>query len=293
MESTRSVVVVASLSAFRTNVTLGSTFQSTTSVSQLSMVPLQDTHSSNGIIESDRMLLISGSLVSNSFGNVSSALFDGADFFPYIVSTSPSGGPGFVSQFFHSLTSFSFNQGRKLLLLLLIRCILKTFLDFLPIGVVILISIAISTGVVFFLLLVGILWTLFSRRDHDSVAGKVDPVEYDDDSLHRPSSLLEHINAATRGTIIGGADSSPDQPNADQHADVGSPGSETFTGEHEHPYIRATDTPIDAAPGTLQNEGEEMARPAHVRYSFDGDGEGELPLSAGAQVTVLDDRDPA
>lgn len=122
-------------------------------------------------------------------------------------------------------------------------------------------------------------------------------MEYDEDSLHRPSSLLEHINAATRGTIIGAGldqDAPLDQNKADQQVDVGSPGSETFAGEHEQAnYIRATDTPVDAAPGTLQNDGEEMARPTHVRYSFDGDGEGELPLSAGAQVIVLDDRDPA
>jgi len=260
---------------------LGSTFRNATSVSQLTMVPLQDTHSSNEIIESDRMLLISGSLASDSFGNVSSALFDGQNYIPYLVSTSPSGGPGFVSQFFRSLATFSFNQRH-----------------FLPIGVVILISMAIATGIVFFLLLVGILWTLFSRRDHDGVSGKPDPAEFDDDSLHRPSSLLAHINAATRGTIIGaGIDSPFDQQKGDkvdQHANVGSPGSETFAGEHEQvPYIRATDTPIDAAPGTLQNEGEDMARPTHVRYSFEGEGEGELPLSAGAQVTVLDDRDPA
>lgn len=171
-----------------------------------------------------------------------------------------------------------------------------TLPDLLPIGVVILIAMAIATGIVFFLLLIGILWTLFSRRDHD-VAGKLDPAEYDDDSLHRPSSLLAHINAATRGTIIAAGIGNPlDQQKGDkvdQHPDVGSPGSETFAGDHEHPYIRATDTPIDAAPGTLQNEGEDMARPTHVRYSFDGEGEGELPLSAGAQVIVLDDRDSA
>jgi len=91
----------------------GSAFRGQTTVSQLSMVPLQDTHSSNGIIESDRMLLISGSLASDSFGNISSALFDGQNFFPYLVSTSSSGGPGFVSQFFSSITSFSFAQRRK------------------------------------------------------------------------------------------------------------------------------------------------------------------------------------
>jgi hypothetical protein len=76
------------------------------------MVPLQDTHAANGIIEPDRVLLISGTLDSNTFGNVSSAIFDGQSFFPYLVATSSTGSPGFVSQIFHSLSSFSFNQHR-------------------------------------------------------------------------------------------------------------------------------------------------------------------------------------
>ena len=77
------------------------------------------------------------------------------------------------------------------------------FSDFLAVGVVILISIAIAGGVVFFLALIGILWTLFSRRDDK--LGKLDGADdEDDDSVqHRPSSLLDHINAATRNTILG------------------------------------------------------------------------------------------
>ncbi|KIJ49491.1 hypothetical protein M422DRAFT_27856 [Sphaerobolus stellatus SS14] len=243
-----------------------SAFPDSSSVSQLSMVPLQDTHPSNGIIEPDRVLLISGSLSSDSFGNASSVLFDGHNFFPYIVSSSSSGGPGFVSQLFSSMSSFSFAQRH-----------------FLPVGVVILVSIAIATGIVFFLLLIGILWTLFSRRDHDGLAGQYVAPEYDDDSLHRPSSLLAHINAATRDTILGlGAEKAEDR------------GMSPTTDDHDHhPYIRAVDTPIDAAHGTLQAEGEDLARPTHVRYSFEGQGEGELGVSSGQQVMVLDDRDPA
>ena len=152
----------------------------------------------------------------------------------------------------------------------------------------------------FLLLLIGILWTLFSRRDHDGVGGKFDrnfgPADYDDDSLHRPSSLLAHINAATRGTIIGAENTfgamDEHQKSDDPRANVASPGSDTFAGEHDPPYIRATDTPVDAAQGTL-GDGNDMARLTHARYSFEGDGEGELPLSTGAQVIVLDDRDPA
>ncbi len=91
----------------------GSTLESATEVSQLTMVPLQNTHASNGIIEPDRVLMISGTLSDSSFGNASSALFDGASFVPYVVSTSQSGSPGTVAGLFHSFASFSFEQHRK------------------------------------------------------------------------------------------------------------------------------------------------------------------------------------
>ena len=74
------------------------------------MVPLQNTHTANGIIESDRMLWISGSLSDSAFGNASAALFDGQQIIPYIVSSSSSGTPGTISALIHSFASFSFNQ---------------------------------------------------------------------------------------------------------------------------------------------------------------------------------------
>ena len=154
-------------------------------------------------------------------------------------------------------------------------------------GVVILISIALAAGVVFLLCLIGIIWTLFSRKD-ERIA-KFDPTEEDDDSAHhRPSSLLEHINAATRTTILGPVAYSSEKEE-----------EKTSSGSHNEPldpfaadgsnYIRA-ETPSDAMGGLMT---EENSRPAHARYSFDGTGEGELPLSAGADVEVLDDKDPA
>lgn len=86
----------------------------TSNISQLTMVPLQNTHAANGVIEPDRMLLVSGALTDSSFGVASSALFDGSTFIPYIVTSSSSGTTGYVSSLFHSLTSFSFIQHRKL-----------------------------------------------------------------------------------------------------------------------------------------------------------------------------------
>lgn len=44
-------------------------------------------------------------------------------------------------------------------------------------------------------------------------------------------------------------------------------------------------------PVTTTDE-HDVNRPAQARYSFDGTGEGELKLTSGQQVTVLNDRDP-
>ena len=93
-------------------ISLGSNFEAGTDFTQLVMVPLQDTHSANSIVESDRMLWISGSLSDSQFGNASAALFDGEQIIPYIVSTSESGDPGTVASLFHSFATFSFTQRR-------------------------------------------------------------------------------------------------------------------------------------------------------------------------------------
>lgn len=163
-------------------------------------------------------------------------------------------------------------------------------------GVVILISIAIAAGVVFLLALIGILWTLFSRRDDK--LNKFEAAEDDDDdsARHRPSSLLEHINAATRTTILGASVSPFGHMNGEKEeekaADGGAPSDhnehDPFAADGSN-YIRA-ETPSDAIGGMMT---EETSRPARARYSFDGAEEGELPISAGAEVEVLDDRDAA
>ena len=92
---------------------IGSTLQQSTDVSQLVMVPLQNTHTANSIVEQDRMLLLSGSLFVSSSGNASSVLFDGQNFIPYLQSSSSTGTLGSVSSLIHSLAEFSFTQRRK------------------------------------------------------------------------------------------------------------------------------------------------------------------------------------
>lgn len=120
---------------------------------------------------------------------------------------------------------------------------------------------------------------------------KFEPLDgEDDDSGHRPSSLLEHINAATRTTILG---TSPFGAPTEKEQDVGLRASsamqDPFAADASN-YIRA-ETPSDAIMGGMA--GEEVSRPAHARYSFEGEGEGELRLVAGQEIEILDDGDPA
>lgn len=141
---------------------------------------------------------------------------------------------------------------------------------------------------VFLLALIGILWTLFARRDRDDKVKQYDAGAEDDDSIHhRPSSLLEHINAATRGTIIGASPLFTHSGEKEEER-LESDGIEPEYAHDGDNYVRS-DTP-SAYGGAM---GEETSRPAHARYSFDGTGEGELALTAGAEVEVLDDRDHA
>ena len=236
------------------------------------------------------MLLMSGSLVS-SFGQASSVLFDGKDFIPYVVSESVSGSPGSVAGLFNSLANFSFSRHSKSCQhscnLELNDAFAST--DFLATGVVILISIAIGAGIVFLIVLLGILWTLFSRRDE--VLSKYDPADVgddDDSTKHRPSSLLAHINAATSATILEGKGHSISGEKEAADAGTSSIGHDLLSGPDASNYLRA-ETPSDAFGGGLI--GEETVRPAHARYSFDGSGEGELRLVVGQEVEILDDRD--
>jgi hypothetical protein len=157
----------------------------------------------------------------------------------------------------------------------------------LAVGIVILISIAIAAGVVFLLVLLGILWTLFSRKEQIKTVDQ----DEDDDSLHqRPSSLLAHVNAATRTTILG-ATSPFSQYNPEKEEEVsgqrsGHDNTDVF-GPDASNYVRA-ETPSDV----LGSSGE-VGRPAHARYSFEATGEGELALTAGMELEILDDSDQA
>jgi hypothetical protein len=78
-------------------------------INQLSFVPLNTAHKGNGVIADDRMLLVSGSLALQGQGSWSSTLYDGSRWYPYIRATGQDGTVGSVSGFYSSERSFSFN----------------------------------------------------------------------------------------------------------------------------------------------------------------------------------------
>ena len=179
--------------------------------------------------------------------------------------------------------------------------------DYLARGVVILISIALGAGVVFLMGLLGVLWALFRRRDERNYSQDTgtDEKDYDDDmdSLQRPSSLLAHINAATRNTIfmpkdmevssnaeVAGhkAEETAFDPTDQAHGLRGDSISHegTLAGGAGAALISGTQSPV-----TTVDEGD-VNRPAHARHSFEGGGQGELPLKTGQNVIVLNDQDP-
>lgn len=141
-----------------------SSILTSSTITQLAFVPLSAALPSNSVIEADRVLLVSGALALTSFGSLSTALFDGQRWYPFIRSTASDGSAGSVAGIFASQSSFSFS----------IR-------NYLAQGIVVLIAIAIATGVVFLVALLGVLGNIAERRKDKSWYPIV-VREYKDDS---------------------------------------------------------------------------------------------------------------
>ncbi|KAM0748462.1 hypothetical protein T439DRAFT_303994 [Meredithblackwellia eburnea MCA 4105] len=231
--------------------------QSASGVQQLVFVPLTATHASNDIIEKDRMLMVSGDLTINSTA-MSTALFDGQNWYPYLVSTSSTGGSGAVSQFFYSITSFTL-AGRH----------------YMAVGLVILISIAIALGLVFLLVLIGLLIALARRRDEPQYPQPADQRQYRDSIQvqHHPTALLEAVGAATAVMLEGKGNKEKEQERlgAVDHDSIAGPMSFDADSEED---------------GQLQSDAI-----ARARYSFQGEHVGELSVTAGEDLVVLEASD--
>lgn len=162
--------------------------QEGTEFQHIGFVPLshdEDDHDED-LIQNDRLLMVSGDLDFADYGRVSSALFDGMTWTPFLVSSTGSGDSGIISSFFYSASTFTLSP------------------SYLSVGIVILISIAISLGVVFLVVIIGLLVALHQRRsDNNNNAASAKTVaggyngDDEEETNRRPTSLLATLNAAT------------------------------------------------------------------------------------------------
>ncbi|GAA96424.1 uncharacterized protein L969DRAFT_87416 [Mixia osmundae IAM 14324] len=65
-------------------------------IQHMSVLPMSSLHESNGLLEQDRMLFVTGYLPS-AFGNLSAALFDGDQWYPYLQTTTSDGTIGAIA----------------------------------------------------------------------------------------------------------------------------------------------------------------------------------------------------
>ena len=88
------------------------TLQAGSGVEQLVFLPTLSDHSPNSIVESNRMLLVSGALRINGV-DYASALYDGAAWYPYLRAATATGGAGVVSRLVYSMSNFNLSSGRE------------------------------------------------------------------------------------------------------------------------------------------------------------------------------------
>ncbi|KAN0064481.1 hypothetical protein ACQY0O_002107 [Thecaphora frezii] len=285
-------------------------------IAQLTFVPINRAHPSNPVLENNRLLVISGNLLTQSYGRIASVLFDGQSYVPFLKATNLDGSSGIVRAFSRSTEVLQFPNLHRL-----------------AVGLVILISIAIGLGIVFLLVLIGLIWALSHRRPTEQVEV---PISGSEDSLvaterKRPSSLLATLNAATENAMVGGAardagvgaagaavavsssghskydsaqmgtvensvETGQSQYNDAVPAGYGAP-SHYMSDEGEFVDAEGTAAGEDAGAGAAammayqDDSPNSEGIPAHARYDFVPNHESELAVSAGEAIEILDDQD--
>jgi cbb3-type cytochrome oxidase subunit 3 len=241
-------------------------------------------------MENNRMLMASGDIGLQS-GNVSSALYDGAQWHPYLVGSTTRGTLGAVSSLFWSEEHFSFNP-----------------IKYLARGLVVLVAMAIATGLILLLILL-ILLGAYCLRRHER---KQQPAEvYDEkDGTHSEVSSTHQLihesvqTALERSLMTPGLGPHPTQLSREEVAGVagvGAAGVGAGAGAATGAAAAATRN-RDRRSGDSFHDDDEYAAAAYddtsdegretvMRYDFFGPElqAGELPMRAGQRVVVLDD----
>ncbi|KAF8544295.1 cortical protein marker for cell polarity-domain-containing protein [Trichophaea hybrida] len=130
-------------------VVLQDSFQNTSEIHNIQILPLKDNskHQSTNLLSEKYVLMVTGLLHLDVFGNASAVTYDGSSWTPLFLASTANGKPGTISAFFSEFEpSFATGRGR------------------LARGHVILISLAIALALIFLLVACGVLAAYIRRR---------------------------------------------------------------------------------------------------------------------------------
>ncbi|KAF3906348.1 hypothetical protein ABW20_dc0104063 [Dactylellina cionopaga] len=150
---------------------------------------LDGVHAGNNLLSPSQILMASGNILLDSTSvNASAALFDGIAWVPFLISTNNDGSSGSLSAFI-SESKHTFNEGAGKL----------------AVGLVVLISLAIALGLIFLIVVIGVIASYIRRRREGYVPAptRVTPVPVPHDMTERvpPDQLFQGVGiASTRGT---------------------------------------------------------------------------------------------
>jgi hypothetical protein len=148
-------------------------------ISSLSMLPVFTTNTS-----SKNVLLVSGFINLGTLGNVSAAFFDGDDWIPYLVTSDANGdiSSGLNEIFYLEQIPFIAS---------------KTPTGNMPTPLVILVSIAMSLGIVFLIVLCSMVFVYIKRKRDTKINPQSSPGAYYGKPPRTPESLLAALKAAS------------------------------------------------------------------------------------------------
>lgn len=274
-----------------------------TSIANLAFVPLSKEHDASGTIQKNRMLMATGNVFLAGQGNASSALYDGRQWYPYLVGSSPTGDLGAGSSLFWSESNFSFTLGR-----------------YLARGLVVLVAMAIATGLILLIVLL-ILLVAFCFRRRDRRRPLVQDTYEKDDVRSEVSSthnlIHSHVQTALEQSFAS-SQYAHGQHSGSSMAASGAAGVGAGVYGQERAAESSDSQYLDAAAAAEYSrhpdaeeygvagswEGSDEGRETVMRYDFCGPElqSGELSMKAGHRVIILDDeqsdewwyaRDPA
>ncbi|KAG4303505.1 hypothetical protein PCK1_000023 [Pneumocystis canis] len=115
-------------------------------ITHLRIIPLKRKHHRNNIVPEDIVILVLGSLVFSSFGNITGAFYDGNGWIPYLISSTSSGQSGIASSIFFEHDTYLLSR------------------KYLAKGYVVLISLSISLSIIFLMTLCKIIFSKYQRK---------------------------------------------------------------------------------------------------------------------------------